>query len=74
MTALIDTRVFFAFYSLRDKYRLDALALMVHAVKGRWGRIYMTNHILDETLTVLKYHISERTSKGFIDAFIKKDN
>lgn len=72
MTALIDTCVFFALYSLRDVHHWDAIALIVHGVEGRWGRIYITNHILDETLTILKYRISEETAKAFIEAFVRK--
>lgn len=72
MTALIDTCVFFALYSLRDVHHWDALALVVHAVEGKWGRVYITNHILDETLTILKYRISVETAKAFIEEFIRK--
>jgi predicted nucleic acid-binding protein len=43
MTALVDTGVFFAFYSLRDERHLDSLALVVHLLENKWGRGYATN-------------------------------
>jgi predicted nucleic acid-binding protein len=72
LTVLIDTGVFFAFYSLRDKHHYDSLGLIAHLVKGRWGRGFITDHILDETLNILKYRISPETSKAFIEVFIDK--
>ena len=70
MTVLIDTGVFFAYYSLRDKHHLDSIALIVHLVEGKWGRAYITNHILDETLNILKYRLSPDTSRAFLETFI----
>lgn len=70
MTALIDTGIFFAFYSLRDEHHLDSLALIVHLLEDKWGQGYVTNHILDETLTILKYRVSEETAKAFIESVI----
>ena len=72
MAVLVDTGVFFAFYSLRDKHHLDALGLVVHMVEGRWGRAFITNHILDETLTLLKYRLSAETAEAFLEAFIDR--
>lgn len=73
MTVLVDTGIFFAFYSLRDKHHLDSIAIMVHMIEGKWGKPYITNHILDETLTVLKYRISPETARAFINAFIDNE-
>ena len=72
MTALVDTGVFFAFYSLRDKHHLDSLGLIAHLVKGKWGKAFVTNHILDETLNILKYRVSPEASKAFVETFIDK--
>jgi len=72
MTVLVDTGIFFAFYSLRDKHHLDSLGLITHLVKGKWGKAFITNHILDETLNILKYKIAPETSKAFLEVFIDK--
>ncbi len=73
MVVLIDTGVFFAFYSLRYKHHLDSLALIVHLVEGKWGRGIITNHILDETLNILKYRVSDKAAYSFIRTFIDGD-
>ena len=72
MTVMVDTGVFFAFYSLRDKHHLDSLGLIAHLVKGRWGKAFVTNHVLDETLNILKYRIAPETSRAFIETFIDR--
>jgi len=70
MAALIDTGIFFGFYSLRDKHHMDSVAIIVHALEGRWGRLFITNHILDETLTLLKYKglPVEKFIEGFVES------
>ncbi len=73
MAVIVDTGVFFAYYSLRDKHHLDSLALIVHLAEGKWGKAYITNHILDETLNILKYKVSPEAAKVFIEAFVNKN-
>ena len=72
MTVIVDTSILFAFYSIRDRYHLDSLAIVAHMIEGEWGRAYVTNHILDEILTLLKYRISPKTAEVFIESFIKE--
>lgn len=74
MGVLIDTGVFFGFYSKKDRQHLNAIALIVHALQGKWGRPYITDHILDETLNILKYRISHEISMEFLKAFIFSNN
>ena len=68
MAVLIDTGIFFGYYSLKDEHHMDSVGIIVHAVEGKWGRIFITNHILDETLTLLKY--KKLPVESFIKAFI----
>lgn len=72
MAALIDTGIFFGFYSLRDVHHMDSVAIVVHAIEGKWGRLFVTNHILDETLTLLKYRKLpvDKFLEGFVDSGI----
>ncbi|MHA1609548.1 MAG: type II toxin-antitoxin system VapC family toxin [Candidatus Njordarchaeales archaeon] len=74
MGVLIDTGVFFGFYSKRDKQHSNAIALIIHALQGKWGRPYITDHILDETINILKYRISHEISMEFLKAFIFSKN
>jgi predicted nucleic acid-binding protein len=68
MAALIDTGIFFGYYSLKDEHHMDSVAIVIHAVEGKWGRLYVTNHILDETLTLMKY--KSLPVEAFIKAFV----
>jgi predicted nucleic acid-binding protein len=57
LTVLVDTGVFFAFYSLRDKYHMDSLGLIAHMVGGKWGKPFIHNHVPDEALNMTKYRL-----------------
>ncbi len=70
MTALVDTCVFYAFYSLRDIHHWDAVALLAHMAKGKWGQAFVSNHVLGETLTLLKYRLSPETAEAFLETFV----
>ena len=72
MAALIDTGVFFGYYSLKDEHHMDSVAIIIHAIEGKWGRLFITNHILDETLALLKY--KKLPVEAFIEAFIDSNN
>jgi|Deesub1362A_J573_1020465.scaffolds.fasta_scaffold02594_2 predicted nucleic acid-binding protein len=71
MAALIDTGIFFGFYSLKDNHHMDSVAILTHAAEGKWGKLFISNHILDETLTLLKY--KGLSAKAFIETFIESD-
>lgn len=70
MTVLVDTGVFFAFYSIRDAHHFDSIGLITHLVKGKWGKAFISNHILDETLNIIKYRLGPEVSKAFLEVFI----
>jgi len=72
MRVIVDTGIFFAFYSLRDKHHYDSLGLISHLVQGKWSKAFITNHILDKTLNILRYRLGTDTLKAFIEVFIDK--
>jgi len=72
LTAVVDTSIVFGFYSIRDKYHLDSVAILFHVAKGVWGKVFITNHLLDEIVNVLKYRVSPDTARDFIEKFIGK--
>ncbi|MHA1676339.1 MAG: PIN domain-containing protein [Candidatus Njordarchaeales archaeon] len=74
MGVLIDTGIFFGFYSKNDIQHNNSVALIIHALQGKWGRPYISDHILDETINILKYKISEEIALEFIRAFIISKN
>ena len=71
MSILVDTGVFYAFYNKKDIHHLDSICILVHAMEGRWGRIYVTNLIVAETVTLLRYRISLNAAISFLEALRK---
>ncbi|MGQ4915212.1 MAG: type II toxin-antitoxin system VapC family toxin [Candidatus Asgardarchaeia archaeon] len=74
MSILIDTNIFFGFYSKDDIHHYDSVILIILALEGTWGSLYITDHILDETINLLKYKISNETALDFINAFLDSKN
>lgn len=68
MSILIDTGIFYAFYNKRDIHHLDSICILVHAMEGKWGRIYTTNLIVAETATLLRYRIGLKATMSFLEA------
>lgn len=66
MSILLDTGIFFAHYSLRDAYHGDAVAILIHALKGKWGKPLTSDYILSETLTLLKARASPERARAFL--------
>ena len=56
-TVLVDTGIFFAYYSLRDRYHMDSVALIIHVAEGRWEK-HISRATLSTKLKVLKYRVS----------------
>jgi predicted nucleic acid-binding protein len=54
LSIFIDTGVFFAYYSLRDRYHWDAVGILAHSVEGTWGQAFASDLVVGEALTLLK--------------------
>ncbi|WP_456474630.1 type II toxin-antitoxin system VapC family toxin [Candidatus Pyrohabitans sp.] len=54
MTIFIDTGIFFSAFNEDDMYHLDALGIYISAFSGRFGAVYTSDYIIDETATLLK--------------------
>ena len=52
MSVFIDTGAFLAYRNKRDSYHEVALKLFTDALKGKYGQIYTSDYIYDETLTL----------------------
>ena len=71
MSMLIDTGIFYAFYNKKDTHHLDSIGILIHAMEGKWGRVYTTNLIASETATLLRYRISLNAAVNFLNALKK---
>ncbi|MFZ3166156.1 MAG: PIN domain-containing protein [Candidatus Methanoperedens sp.] len=52
MSIFVDTGAFLAYRNKRDKYHEFALKLFRDALKRKYGQIYTSDYIYDETLTL----------------------
>ena len=52
MSVFVDTGAFLAYRNKRDKYHEFALKLFTDALKRKYGQIYTSDYIYDETLTL----------------------
>jgi len=53
-SCFIDTGIFFAAYNRSDEMNLDGSLVLVSCVLGRFGRVYTSTYVLDETFTLAK--------------------
>ena len=68
---VLDTGVLYAAYNRRDRHHLDSVALMVHALEGRWGEPWTTRYIEAETLALAKARLPARTVKAVARLFME---
>ena len=52
MSVFVDTGAFLAYRNKRDKYHEVALNLFMDALKRKYGQMYTSDYIYDETLTL----------------------
>lgn len=50
MTAFIDTGIFVGFHNKRDEHHEVAKAIMKEVMNGRFGKIYTSDYVLNETV------------------------
>jgi uncharacterized protein len=53
MAVFIDTGLFLALYNVEDAYHKRSLELFKSALNGELGRLYTSDYIIDEALTIL---------------------
>jgi uncharacterized protein len=53
MAIFIDTGLFLALYDIDDTYHKQSKELFKNALTGKLGRLYTSDYIIDETLTIL---------------------
>ncbi len=71
MAILIDTSIYYALLDPDDEYHLDAVAVIYHILKGRYGRPYTIDYVLVETTLLLKARRLSHKISLFIE-FIQK--
>jgi len=67
MTILIDTGIFYALLDKGDVNHLDAVAVMIHTLEGKFGKAYTTDYVILETTLLLKSRLSAEAVKAMVD-------
>ncbi len=67
MAVLIDTGVFYALLDRRDANHLDAVAVMAHALEGRFGKAYTTDYVVLETALLLKSRLGAEAVRAMVN-------
>jgi len=67
MTILIDTGIFYALLDKGDVNHLDAVAVMIHTLEGKFGKAYTTDYVILETTLLLKSRLSAEVVKAMVD-------
>lgn len=60
LAVFIDTGVFVAAYNTRDRYHEPAKRLLRNALKNRYGQVYTSDYIFDETVTVVRSRVKNK--------------
>lgn len=68
MSIFMDTGIFFGAYNEGDALHEDALAIYVAAFGGKWGGVYTSDYVVDETCTLLKLHARSDLAVRFLKA------
>ncbi|WP_457554992.1 type II toxin-antitoxin system VapC family toxin [Candidatus Pyrohabitans sp.] len=52
MPAFIDTSAIVAYYNSRDQHHTQAVEILSRAIKGEYGRLFISDYVFDEAVTV----------------------
>ena len=70
MAILVDTGVFYGLYDKKDSNHESSVALVAHALAGRWGRVFLSSYVVLETTLLLRSKMCTalpRTFLGFVE-------
>lgn len=70
MSVFIDTSFIISYCDSRDSNNARAIELMKEIEKGKYGAIFLSDYILDETATLLKKYLGKENAGEIIDKLI----
>jgi predicted nucleic acid-binding protein len=69
---ILDTSFIVAFYNTRDENHEKAVKLMEDITKGKYGNLYVTDYIFDESVTVIFIRLKSLSKTIKIGEVIRK--
>ncbi len=67
MAILLDTGVFYGLYDRKDANHDNSVALVAHALAGRWGRVFLSNYVTLETTLLLRSKMGPALPRTFLE-------
>ncbi len=67
MSVFLDSGVLFGAFNKNDEYHEAALGICLTAFSGKWGAVYTSDYVLDETVTLLKVSVSSQLALRFLN-------
>ena len=64
MTAFLDTGVLYGALDMSDERHMDAVSLVYHALKGRWGAVYTSNYVVVEATLLLASRVGRPAARA----------
>ena len=68
----LDSGFIFAYVNSDDPHHADALPLMIRILKGEFGKIFISNFIITEVLTLSRVRTKSCECAKSIDALLKR--
>ena len=65
MAIFLDTGVLYALHDTADVHHLDASAIVLHALRGKWGSPYLSSYVTVETTLMLKSRLGWAAARAF---------
>ncbi len=66
MGVFLDSGVLFGAFNESDEYHAAALGIYILAFSGKWGAVYTSDYVLDETVTLLKVKAAPQAALKFL--------
>ena len=71
---ILDTSFIVAFYNIRDQNHQEAVNVMDDIVKGKYGELYITDYIFDESMTVIFIRLKNLSETVKIGEALRKSS
>ena len=71
MSIFIDTCISYALLDRGDVNHLDSIAIMIHILKGKFGRAYTSDYVVLETTLLLRSKLGVEAAKAMMN-FLNK--
>ena len=71
MTAFLDTGALYGALDRSDEHHADAISVVYHALKGKWGRVYTSNYVEVETTLLLGSRLGRAAARA-VPPFLAK--